>query len=586
MNFVVPYCPFDLFRHKGCFMGRLTRLQKSFLVIFAIYCLLGMHYFQQNLGGSGLELPINDVAWIFISLLIGIGLWQITSAKQISFNIITKLFIIAIIIMIVPVVFAKSQLVGQSYPRLIGLFGGFLLFFALQQMRFNTRQVHQLLFFILAAVVIEAVLSLTQYYILPSNNIMGYSKIVNRPYGIFQQPNVTASFLVTGIVLSLYLLSFAKCWHTRALCYTSAFLVSIPTILLLSRTGYISLFLAPLLVLPWAYHQIKNNGNFRILWIWLAFFFTGITIGGVTLELAEHVARDAAQLTNPGGRLPIYQFCWHMFLQKPLLGWGYGGFEVNYLHAYADALSQGLIAAGSDANLNHPHNELLLWGVEGGIIPLIGIGVLGWGILRTIFSQSKLKAMAFIGLLFPILLHTQTEYPFYHSASHWAIFIVLLWYISESTIQIQNYTFSYTFFFRTFALLIPLVTALYMLTTLHTTYLLVQYEKSDPKDLTPLLKVENPMSWITRMEFNVMTYRLQSALYKNDKNEINHYIEWAEKMVQVTPRANIYINWIYALDKLEEKVEAESLFERAKHLYPFDRRLDEIEFGDHQLKAS
>ena len=56
-----------------------------------------------------------------------------------------------------------------------------------------------------------------------------------------------------------------------------------------------------------------------------------------------------------------------MIAEKQLLGWGYGGFEYSFQHF---RLAQGLSIEGVDI-VRHPHNELLLWWVEGGMSTLL-----------------------------------------------------------------------------------------------------------------------------------------------------------------------------------------------------------------------
>lgn len=58
-----------------------------------------------------------------------------------------------------------------------------------------------------------------------------------------------------------------------------------------------------------------------------------------------------------------------MITAKPLLGWGYGGFEYSFAHFRLQAMPRRevLEVAG------HPHNEILLWWVEGGLPALAGI---------------------------------------------------------------------------------------------------------------------------------------------------------------------------------------------------------------------
>ena len=164
----------------------LTILRKAFLITFGVYMLIGMHYFQPNFGGSGLHLPFNAIGWIFISILMGIGWWQAKLQAELVYSRLSLMFITATLVMLIPLLYANPIVVSLSYGRLLGLIGGLLFFIALQQLRLNQQQRLTLLYLILAAVFIEALFSLVQYYILPINNIFGYNKITNRPYGIFK----------------------------------------------------------------------------------------------------------------------------------------------------------------------------------------------------------------------------------------------------------------------------------------------------------------------------------------------------------------------------------------------------------------
>lgn len=548
----------------------LTTLKKGFFITFAAYMLVGMHYFQHNGGGSGLHLPFNAIGWIFISTLIGIGLWQATSQAKLVYSPLSLMFIAATLVMLIPVLYANPIVAGLSYGRLLALVGGLLFFIALQQLQLNQQQRLLLLYLILAAVFVEALFSLVQYYLLPVNNMVGYQNIANRPYGIFQQPNVSASFLTTGIALALYLLTQTKLneKNQRLFCYVTTFMAVIPVVLLQSRTGYLSLLIAPLMLLPWVWQQLSASEQLKSLFIWLVCGVIAVGIGAYSLETADQVARSAAALTDPGARVPIYLHSLSMWLEKPILGWGYGSFEVAYLNSYSEALRQGLALPGSPENLDHPHNELLYWGIEGGLVALAGIALLVVGFLRIIVKQPIWQGLALLGLVFPLVLHSQTEYPFYHAIVHWVVLLTLVWYIASRYDNTKSIAFSYTFLLRTLALLIPLVTGLFMVTTLQTNTLLTQYERSDRSDITPLTKVINPVAWITRLEFNAMMYRLQIAMYNNDIAELNNYIDWATEISQKTPRANIYINWVRVLTKLGKYQEAQLLLQRTTLLYP------------------
>lgn len=61
-------------------------IQRTCFGLFVLYWLLGMHFFMHNPGGAGLYLPFNAWGWIFASLVIGLGLWQVTLQQRLVFS--------------------------------------------------------------------------------------------------------------------------------------------------------------------------------------------------------------------------------------------------------------------------------------------------------------------------------------------------------------------------------------------------------------------------------------------------------------------------------------------------------------------
>ncbi len=57
-----------------------------FKLFIAGYFLLGMHTILDTPGGMGLYLSFNIIAWLFIVILIALGLWQITVNKKIIYR--------------------------------------------------------------------------------------------------------------------------------------------------------------------------------------------------------------------------------------------------------------------------------------------------------------------------------------------------------------------------------------------------------------------------------------------------------------------------------------------------------------------
>lgn len=129
-------------------------------------------------GGSGLYLAPNIIGWIFISILISFGLWQLLSTKQFIFNS-TLIYTLGAIFLIIPVYYS-SPFVTHAIPRLLGLLGRLLFFIALLQLQFSDKQKQQLLWVLLIGISVEALIGLCQLYILTPFNlqVLGYTPII------------------------------------------------------------------------------------------------------------------------------------------------------------------------------------------------------------------------------------------------------------------------------------------------------------------------------------------------------------------------------------------------------------------------
>lgn len=181
-------------------------LNKPFLLALGGVYLLAMHFFMPNPGGAGLALSFNVTTWLVLSIALAVGLYQLANSRKLRYSKLTVVFVLSCVIMTLPMCYTNANWQG-ALSRLTGLWAGMLLFVVLQQFYFSNKHKQRLLWFIVLACLIEAAFGLFQYFELKPGNLFGYNTTANRPYGIFQQPNVMASFLATGLVLSGYLLA-------------------------------------------------------------------------------------------------------------------------------------------------------------------------------------------------------------------------------------------------------------------------------------------------------------------------------------------------------------------------------------------
>lgn len=548
-------------------------LTRKIWVIYVLYWLSGMHLFMHNPGGAGLYLPFNAWGWIFASLVIGLGLWRVTLQQRLVFSSLQGWLWLGGLLLLLPMAYPGFELKDYAIPRLLGLFAGLLFLFCLYQWQLARASRDRLLYLLLGAVAIEALLGLVQYYLLVPGNWIGYDTHANRPYGIFQQPNVMASFMATGLVLAswLELRGNPHVW-LRGLRYGVILATSLLLVVLQSRVGQLGGLLALLLLVP----ELRRH---RLLVQVLGLVALGVGLGIASQYGISGVKRGLEAYQSGGMRSIYWPYAAKLIAQSPWVGWGYGSFETTFLHHYmADkALNPAMVQI--EYNLDHPHNEFLYWAVEGGIAPMLGMLLMGVVLLWRASRAGWRKGTALLALVTPILLHTQTEYPLYHAIALWWALLMLVYVldaeVEEGLLEAgraswREHVYRPWLLLRFAAIAIPLLVVPFMLTALHTAWVVTKYERGGYKEPTLLLDVINPMAWLTRVEFDVNSVRLAVGLQTSNKAELEAYLEWGQAFVRHTPRANIYANMVIALDALGRKEEARALRSEALALYPAD----------------
>ncbi len=536
-------------------------------VVSLLYWLLGMHFFMHNPGGAGLYLPFNAWGWIFASLMMALGLWHVTLSQRLVVSPLLTAQWLGGLLLLLPMAYPGAELKDYAIPRLLGLFAGLLFLASLYQWRFGREARDRLLYLLLGAVAIEALLGLVQYYLLVPGNWIGYDTQTNRPYGIFQQPNVMASFMATGLSLAIWLelRGDANPW-LKGLRYGVILATSLLLVVLQSRVGQLGGVMALLLL-------SAQLGRERRLGRMLALVALGILLG-LTSQYLMAGARRGLEIYQSGGMRSIYwPYAAKLIAQMPWTGWGYGSFESVFLHHYmADkALNPAMVQI--EYNLDHPHNEFLYWAVEGGLAPMLGMVLMGGALLWRLSRAGWVKGAALLALVTPILLHTQTEYPFYHAIALWWALLLLL-YAMDAEVEEQDlgnwrdHQCRPWLLLRFMAIAIPLIVIPFMLTALHTAWVVTKYERGGYKQPALLLDIVNPMAWLTRVEFDVNAVRLMVGLQANNKAELEAYLDWGQAFVRHTPRANIYANMVIALNALGRTAEADNLRASALMLYP------------------
>jgi len=547
------------------------------LSLLLVWMLAILPIYQPNMGGVGLALPQNIFAWgamalltLIVSLALCAGRWPVVTTPT------ARLLFIGIVVLALPLLYTRPEWREAALWRCAGLLGGWLFYLACLQLRPNSRQRSLLLYGLLCAVAIQALLAFLQLF---APTFAWVAPDGGRVYGIFQQPNVLASFIATGLALTLLLLlspTYALAEGERR---RQALLLALTTgfsallVLIQSRAGWLGGALAAALLL-WRFGRCRP-GNTRLA---CGALLLGVAIGLVVVLSGFGLSERTGLLNRSdsnGARLAMLHDVGAMILAKPLSGWGYGGFEYSFLHFRLDEMPWREVWEVA----SHPHNEILLWWVEGGLPALAGIVLIlaaGARLLRQAWRRDRHESAGDrIGLflvLLPILLHTQLEYPFYLSAPHWLVFLLLLALLDGQTGAQRPLPAAK-------ALGVPVAAlaagALVMLSFAWVGGLaLTQAERTMLVNIDSIEALPEPAAWIhrERKTFDEQSHALLVYNQTQDEGLLTSHRQWADAYLQRRIDANVYATLIMILRHQGANVEADARLREAAFFFPRDPR--------------
>lgn len=243
-----------------------------------------------------------------------------------------------------------------------------------------------------------------------------------RPSGGFRQVNLMASFLATALALSLHrwLLSGRRCF------LLALAVLMVAVVWIQSTIGLLSVVVVAALMMLAGWRVVR--GRLSLALAVLVSGWTGARLTMSLMSLTLFIDHDDSR----AARLQMWHVCLQLMRTHPWTGVGYGMFEGEY--------PQGLLSLHETSLtglLVHPHNELLFWLTEGGLVAAPGLVlILVWGMRVSLRLWRHARAVGGYGLpgsdatglaicALPVLLHTQTEFPWYMSGVHFVLFLFL-----------------------------------------------------------------------------------------------------------------------------------------------------------------
>ncbi|MCU6306625.1 PglL family O-oligosaccharyltransferase [Enterobacter quasiroggenkampii] len=552
---------------------RATRL--PLFIIFSLYWLVLMHLPWANGGDYGMNLPMNLLSWGVISLL-GLMVWLFLRETSVCLTSTGLLMLASAVLFTLPVLWTPHDALPIAMPRLVGIWGGAFAYITLLQQPIREKETVVLFYLLAAAAVIECVLSLAGFYwpqILPfplnalAKQYPGYAA------GIFEQLNVCASFLATGLAALLFLLADARqtlyLRHAERMRIVaigaSVMMIAAALMFFHSRIGWIGGIAAISCMSVLFGHSRFRHRTTR--WRRTLIILLPI-LGGMlgTLILQQSVVASLLHESSNHQRWLTLAYTLRMIGVHPWQGWGLGMFESAFQHFMAALPGDN----PSREMMQHPHNETLFIWAEGGVLALAG-GVallLGWVVLCR--RRKNLWQWAALLTTLPILLHTQVEFPLYYSVAHFFA-LLLLMAASEGNAPILT--------LRPALFRLPLVAvALYGIVLsfqlFSASITLGNFETArlaDPQSITRL-----HVPWLMQMRYqrDITLLHLANFNEQGDAAELEKYTQRNAQWIKLHMEEDAYNDQINILYFLKQRSEAMQLKAEAHRLMPWDERFN------------
>ncbi|MCW8907445.1 MAG: Wzy polymerase domain-containing protein [Sedimenticola sp.] len=550
---------------------------RLFLWMLGGLFLVSSFYYVPNTGGTGLHLPMNIVAWL--TACWGIGIAFLLSVVRRVFYYPRHWFLILAFpgLVILGGLLADVNLPEEWFFRQLFILGGVAFLFALFQFNPNVKALDGGLVIIVVATFLHAVIGILQlhYPVVLQNRLPLASMPI--PIGVFQQVNNHASFLATGIVVTLYTLtrpSFRKGWLSGLLVLftlPAAFYVILQSG---SRTGLLGLVLAiPILFI------CRRRQFFERKWIVLVAVLLSLStvfVGRYGLDQAS--AKVATAATNPASsaRVTIYSIGLELLAKEPLHGHGIGNFVRAWVPQAADYYRRNP-GVYMPESISHPHNELLFWVIEGGAIAVVGLVLTIFGIMYGLYRCGFQRGGGYAAMLLPISLHTQVELPFYTSVLHWFLWLFLLFLPLRHQVRAVCLRVSGSFqrLMQIVIVLFVFFSSLFLVDVLDAQADL-NSSLNDRDKPPPHLQValRNPY-FKPDAELVAMRTNLYSGIESNETERVVEYVKWADGYIKDKPVLMLYIDLIKAERFLRPETYGCGAVKRALRMYPHVANLQE-----------
>lgn len=565
-------------------------LRRAVTGLLCLWLCVLMHISFFNIGGGdGVNLPQNMLAWSVAVVVIALTA-GLMPCRRLHMTTTAWLLLGGVILLTLPVLWCpETDWIWLALPRLVGLWGAVVFYMALLQCGQTERQKKTLLWSLSFAALYQTANVWAGLFCptLLSNTAQRFIAINGRmALGIFQQVNVTASFLATGFAVFTGLFvaegimpSATNAGGKRYLQWlkfgwllAGLFFIPGTLVLMKSRIGLLGAGGVYLIAVISTLRQpdIQRLRVSQMALFPLAGGLVGVyLLDGSVMQAMEHSGSNHQ-------RWLTLKMTWEMIRLHPWQGWGMGSFRIQFQHYMASHFQVN----PSRELMGHPHNEVLYVWTEGGVVAVAGIALLAWAGMRLlVLNVTYLRLMTGMALV-PMALHTQVEFPLYYSVAHALILLIIMATMDVPAFDFhqQKETTSACNRLQTSVVVrgIVVVGCSWMLfnlvVSMRTGFVLSRYEEQSLPDISVIKRLNVPWLLHSREEYDLLTEEMQEYSIRGDKKLLIHFLHNNAVWLNTHLEPDSYANQMDVLRYMHREEDVCRYEVEAHQLFPWDKR--------------
>jgi len=164
------------------------------------------------------------------------------------------------------------------------------------------------------------------------------------------------------------------------------------------------------------------------------------------------------------------------------------------------------------------------------------------------------------------------EFPFYHSAIHWILFVTLLFIFELQAGSVRTVKIEYKVFVNSLALVFTVIAGLFFVTNMHAINVLNKFNETElnKRNVAVFKNIKNYFTVQPHLDYFVMSGLLNNGIRNNDQVLIEKSILMSEKLQANHPRPEYYKNILIGYEAIGDKENFKKILDKARYFYPLN----------------